>query len=412
MNIAILIITLVASAFFSGLEFAYISANKLKIELKKQQGGWTGRALALYYSKPSQFLGTILVGNNIALVIFSIAMANLLEPKLISVLGEAEFAITILKTLIATPIILLAGEFIPKNLFRLNPSGALEAFAAPFLFIYWTLWMAVIVVVFLARQLLQLFFGIKYEDARQPVFGKIDLQHYIRQTTASNPAQFDATMFEKALDLEQIKVRECMVPRTEIVAVEDTEDFEATKAVFLSSRHSKIPVYKDNINQIVGYIHHQDMLKGRQKVWEIMPIPETMPADNLLNIFITERKSIAWVVDEYGGTAGIVTLEDIIEEIFGEIRDEHDDENFTEIALSKTQYRFSARLEVDYLNEKYAIQFPEGDGEYETLAGYIVTKHGNIPQQGETIKIDNFEFEILKTTSTRIEVVKVKILPF
>ena len=409
MDIPILIITLLASAFFSGLEFAFISANKLKIELKKKQGGWTGKALEKYYSKPSRFLGTILVGNNIALVIFGIVMANLLEPKLQNVFGRSELATNLAQTLIATPVILLAGEFIPKNLFRLNPSGALSVLAAPFIFLYGLLWMPVVIVVFIAKLLLKALFGISYEEEEKQVFGKVDLQHYIRLTQTAHAEQIDTTLFEKALDLDRVKVRECMVPRTEIQAIEENDEFDIIKQKFLETRHSKIIVYKENIDQVTGYIHHQDLLHGKTNVWEITPVPESMPADDLLDMFITERKSIAWVVDEYGGTAGIVTLEDIIEEIFGEIHDEHDSDDLKEKKLSEKLYEFSARLEIDYLNEQYNFLLPEG--EYETLAGCVINHFGRIPKKGEKINIGPYEFEILEASTTRIESIKMKILP-
>ncbi len=404
-----LILTLLASAFFSGLEFAFISANKLQVELKKKQGGILGRTLGRYFGKPSRFLATTLVGNNIALVLYSILIAKLLEPPLISLFGEAELLIFLCQTLISTIIILIVGEFIPKNLFRLNPNGIFNVVAIPFLFFYWTFWIFVTIVVFLAKILLRLLFGIDYKDEEKAVFGRVDLQHYLKEMTVHDEEDedVDTNLFEKALELRHIKVRECMIPRPEIEAIEHTDDLNIIKQRFIETKHSKLIVYKDSIDHVIGYLHHQDLLKKRSKVWKIIEVPETMAAADLLDKFIKERKSIALVADEFGGTAGIVTLEDIIEEIFGEIRDEHDDESFVEQKIADNQYEFSARLEIDYLNEHYELNIPEGD--YETLAGYIVNKYENIPQSGETIDIDQFSFLITEVSHTRIEKVKMTI---
>jgi len=406
-----LILTLLASAFFSGLEFAFISANKLQVELKKQQGGILGRTLGMYFGKPSRFLATTLVGNNIALVLYSILIAKLLEPPLINFFGQAELPIFLTQTLISTVIILIVGEFIPKNLFRLNPNGIFNVIAIPFLLIYWSFWIFVIVVVFLAKILLRMLFGIDYQDEEKTVFGRVDLQHYLKETTINDEEaeDIDTHLFEKALELSHMKVRECMIPRTEIEAIDNVDNVEIIKQRFIETKHSKLLVYQDNIDHVIGYIHHQDLLKKRIKVWKIIVVPETMAAADLLEKFIKERKSIALVEDEFGGTAGIVTLEDIIEEIFGEIRDEHDDESFTEQKIADNQFIFSARLEIDYLNEHYNLQIPEGD--YETLAGYIVNKYENIPQKGETIDIEQFSFIITEVSHTRIEKVNMTIQP-
>ena len=406
MDYIFLITALLASAFFSGLEFAFISANKLQIELKKQEGGILGRTLGMYFSKPSRFLATTLVGNNIALVIYSILIAKVLEPPLQNWL-HSEFSILIVQTIISTIIILIVGEFIPKSLFRLNPNGILNLVALPFLGIYWGFWIFVSIIVFLAKILLRLFFGIEYQDEEKVVFGRVDLQHYLQETTVNNKESedIDTLLFERALKLTKIKVRECMVPRLEIQAIGDTDQLDIIRERFIETKLSKLPVYKKNIDHIIGYVHHQDALKKQRKIWKIVEIPETMPAADLLEHFIKERKSIALVLDEFGGTAGIVTLEDIIEEIFGEIRDEYDEESFVEKKLSEIQYEFSARLEIDYLNDKYQLGIPKGD--YETLAGYIVNKHESIPEKGEQLFIDQFNFEITEVSPNRTRIEKI-----
>ena len=342
-----LVLTILASAFFSGVEFAFISSDKLGIELKKQGSGVSSKLLSLYFDKPSHFLTTTLVGNNIALTLYGMTMSVLLEP-ILKTWGMTEIPILLLQTLISTTIILIFGEFIPKNLFRLNPNGILYFIAIPFAIIYGGLWIVVVFVVFFAKFILTTFFNLEYHINDQKDFEKIDLQHFLKknqQQTTINSTQTKTILLEKALDLNTTKIRECMVPRTEIIGVDKQETIENIKKLFIESKHSKLIVYHNNIDHIIGYLHHQDILRGRKKVWQIMVVPETMPAIHLLNSFIKDRKTIAYVADEFGGTAGIVTLEDIIEEIFGEIRDEHDDEKFVEEQLSDTHYRFSAQKE-------------------------------------------------------------------
>ncbi len=411
LNIVILILTLFASALFSGLEFAFISANKLSVELQKQKGGRVGNILARYYSNATRFLGTTLVGNNIALVVYGLIMTKLLEEPLNEWFNHAEFPVMFCQTIISTIIILIFAEFLPKNLFRINPTGILKKIAIPFYPIYMLFYPFVAFIVWLSNILLTLFFGLtnKTEDTG---FGKIDLQNYIKQTnkktTDSDPG-IDTNLFDKALHLTNTKVRECMIPRPEIVAVEQNEAEAVLKQKFIDSRHSKLIVYEDNIDNVIGYMHHQDILKGKPRVWETLVVPEAMPAAKLLNELIKQHKTIAWVVDEFGGTAGIVTLEDILEEIFGEIHDEHDGDFFMEKKISDVEFEFSGRHEIDYLNEKYPFAIPDGD--YETLAGYILQYYESIPQKNDLIPLDQFEFLVTSVSHTRIETVRMKILP-
>ncbi|MFK7908237.1 MAG: hemolysin family protein [Chitinophagales bacterium] len=413
-----LIVTLLASAFFSGLEFAFISANKLKLALQQKQGGPIASLLSLYYRKPSQFLATTLTGNNIAMVFYGITMAKILEPYLLDWFSDSEILVQLILTLISTILILIVGEFLPKNLFRLNPNGILHALALPFAVVYGGLWIFVVFIVFLSKILLKLFFRLDYKDEEQSILEKVDLQHYLEEnlevnpdtTSTSNkePAQEENTLLiQKTLELTHTKIRECMVPRTEISGIEQSDEIGDIKQKFIDTKHSKLVVYEEDIDHIIGYVHHQDILRNNKNVWEIMAVPETMPAVTLLQTFMRNRKSIAYVVDEFGGTAGLVTLEDIIEEIFGEIEDEHDAKGLIDKKIDKRNFRFSARLEIDFLNEKYNLQIPEGD--YETLSGYIIHIHESIPSIGDMIETTHFEFKILDASQNRIKIVLLRL---
>lgn len=416
--ISALIITLLASAFFSGLEFAFISANKLKLALQQKQGGMVANLLSLYYKKPSQFLATILTGNNIAMVIFGITMTKTLEPPLQEWFPHSEVLILLVITLLSTILVLIFGEFLPKNLFRLNPNGILQTLALPFAVVYGGLWIFVVFIVFLAKIFLKVFFRIDYKDKEELVLGNVDLQHYLKEnleihsdTTASSNGKLESEdntlLIQKTLELNHTKIRECMVPRTEVIGVEQQDEVKEIKEKFIATKHSKLVAYEEDIDHIIGYVHHQDILRGRKNIWEIMAVPETMPAVTLLQTFIRERKSIAYVVDEFGGTAGLVTLEDIIEEIFGEIEDEHDAKGLIDKRIDSRNFRFSARLEIDFLNEKYNLQIPEGD--YETLSGYIIHIHESIPSVGDMIKTTHFEFKVLDASQNRIKTVLLRL---
>ncbi|MGB0838653.1 MAG: hemolysin family protein [Chitinophagales bacterium] len=413
-TLLVVFLTLLASALFSGLELAFISANKLKVALIERAQSLTGRTITLFYKSPSQFLGTTLTGNNIALVAFTLSMAELLAQFTPVWIAERELLKVLTETLISTLIVLTIAEFLPKSLFRINPSSVLKLFALPFLFVYVLLYPFVSFVVWLATILLKLVFNIEYEEAK-PALNRVDLQHYISQNISEDSTEnnIDTVLFGKALHLTEVKLRECMVPRPEINGVEineSTTDLSPTdltvylsmlKKSFVETGHSKLIVYQENIDNITGYVHHQDILRGKFKLWDLIVVPETMTADKLLNKFIKTKKSIAWIVDEFGGTAGIVTMEDIIEEVFGEIRDEHDDDALLERKLSSNKFAFSGRLELDYLNEKYAFTLLKGD--VETLGGYVVTNCGRIPKNGERLVINEAEFLITKASKTRIE---------
>lgn len=413
----IIVVSLLLSAFFSGMEIAYVSANKLRLELTARKRTLTGRVMAQFNQIPSYFIGAMLIGNNIALVVYGIAMARVLEPVFIQWIPGAtalSFIVLLLQTLASTLLVLLVGEFIPKLIFRINPNGILQAFAFPLGMLFILLSPFVGLVIILSKAILRFGFRTRVEESK-PVFSRLDLEAFVHEQQGGeiDPVDINTELFQNALYLIQVKVKECMVPRPEIKALDMEEGMAALKALFIESHLSRIIIYKEDIDNILGYVHHHDLLKQPGDIQSIIfplpVIPETMPATDVLNLFTKENKNIAWVVDEFGGTAGIVTIEDILEEIFGEIEDEHDKDEFVERQLSDNEYIFSGRLEVDYLNETYHLDLPEG--EYETLGGLIVAHHGSIPQLRETIRISHFEFIILFSSDTKVDTVKVKILP-
>lgn len=415
MQINLLLIALILSAFFSGIEIAFLSASKLRIALQKKQGTFVGKILAGFINKPSHFLGTTLIGNNIALVIFSIMMASILEQPIKDLLPSnfnTEFTVVLIQTVFSTIVVLFVGEFIPKIIFRFNPDRIVAFFAFPFFIIYYILYPFVIAVVKISKFLFKYIFRIEFKEA-EPVFGKVDLEHFINQISLhSEESEIDTNLFENALYLTQIRIKECMVPRNEIEAIEVNCSISDLKKKFIETKLSRIIVYEKTIDNILGYVHHFDLTKNPQTIHSLLilipVIPETMPAKDLLNIFTKERKNIAWVVDEFGGTAGIVTLEDILEEIFGEIEDEYDVEEFIEKQISENEFIFSCRMEVDYLNATYHLDLPHG--EYETLGGFILVHHENIPKMNEKMIIGKFEITVLSVTDIRVETVKIRIV--
>lgn len=415
----LLITSLVCSAMFSGVEIAFVSANKLQIELASKKGAFSGAILSKFVGQPSRFIGTTLVGNTIALVAYGIFMASLLDPVLIAYLPEIfnnEATILVLQTIISTIIVLITAEFTPKSFFLINPNWLLSIFALPMLLFYYLLFPIVFTVVSLSRLIITHVFRLEYNEDK-PVFGLTDLNNYIQTTLLnSNPenkVELNHNLFNNALEFKTIRVRECMIPRTEIAAVDVADDIETLRNTFSNSGHSKIVIYKDSIDEVIGYCHSMEMFKKPKNVANILSpiiiVPEAMLANELLIQFITERKSIALVVDEFGGTSGIVSMEDIIEEIFGEIQDEHDDEDWVEQQIDANTYKISARHEIDYLNEKYNWDIPAGD--YDTLGGYILSITENIPSINDIVEAPPFIFTILSMEDTRIDNVKLTILP-
>lgn len=408
----VILITLLSTAFFSGIEIAFVSANKLRIELRNKQGHFTAKILSGFVKEPARFISTTLLGNAISLVVYGIFMEIILKPHIHSVIpeGEHEFAEILISSIISTIIVLVTAEFIPKVLFRINPDLMLEIFAVPFLVIYYLFSPVVNFVVWLSKWMIRVFFNSTVSE-NVPIFSKIDLDHYVSQSAnmdLEEDADVDTEIFKNALDFGSVKLRNCLVPRTELVAIEINASIEELHTLFMESRHSKILIYRDNIDNIIGYVHQVEMFNGPKSIQSILlPIHithETVSAQQLLTELNKQRKSVALVVDEFGGTAGIVTVEDIIENIFGDIDDEHDTEDLREQQINEHEFIFSARLEIKYLNDNYEFDLPEG--EYDTLGGFIISHHEDIPAVNEVIKIEPFEFHILSMQKTRIDIVK------
>lgn len=411
MVLGTIILFLALSALFSGTEIAFISASKLVVELKKKKGSRRGRIIADFFEKPSEFLGAMLLGNNIALVIFSILMTEALEPFITEQFGWTNELVLLLATTVAiTFVVLIFGEFLPKTLFRLYADTILFFLAFPLRIIKWILAVPTWITTKLSNALLRLIFRTSIAETEEP-FTRLDLENFIKSSSTDADDDIDTELFEKALNLHEVKVKACMIPRTEIVSVDVKESVEDLIKVLQSSQLSRILVIEDDIDNVLGYVHHQQMLyepKGtREIILDIPIIPETMRVRDLMDLFIKNNQSIACVVNEFGGTAGVITFEDILEEIFGEIEDEHDVEEFIEEKISETEYLFSGRLELDHLNTKYPeLQLP-ADGEYHTLSGYLVMTTESIPQQGEEIDLGAYKFMVVLMSDTRIETVRV-----
>ena len=395
--ITAIILSLIASAFFSGMEIAFIASNRLKVELDRSKGTITGKILGVFYKRESNFIAMLLLGNNIALVIFGICFANLLdnpEPgqSIMRSWGlENEMYILLIQTLISTLVVLSLAEFLPKAVVQINPNAFLK-FLAPVMFvIYWLLYIPTLFVMLLSNLILRL---LKANQTRtELVFSKVDLEHYVSDLSSRIKEEQEMgnemTILQNALDFSSLKARDCMIPRTEISAVDVEDDIELLKRLFIDSGLSKIIVYRDSIDNIIGYVHSFEIFKKPSSIKQILlPItfvPEAIPGKELLELFTKQSGNIAVVVDEYGGTAGIITIEDVIEEIFGEIEDEHDTEDWLEEKVNDKEYRFSARADIDYLNEEYKLDLPESD-EYDTLGGLVIHELEAIPEAGTEVE--------------------------
>ncbi|KIO46107.1 MULTISPECIES: hemolysin family protein [Sanguibacteroides] len=416
MTVFVAIITcLLLSAFFSGMEIAFVASNKLRIEIDKSNKGITQTLIDLFVSNSGMYITTILVGNNVVMVIYGIFMSDYLDPRLEQIgisLGFRMFAVTLISTLI----MLAVAEFLPKVVFRLRPNLFLRIFAVPVFLFYILFFPISYFSVWFGGLLLRVFTGKKLAHKEEDrAFGKIDLNNLIEEGEASgtlNEDEHDIKLFRNALDFSEVKLRECMVPRTDIVALPLDGSLDELRDLFVQTGFSRILIYKDSIDNVIGYVHSSALFHHPETivkaVSKILIVPETMSALRLLNLFTKEQKSVAAVVDEFGVTAGMVTIEDIMEEIFGEIEDEHDHLNLKEEVLAPNEYLFSGRLEVDYLNEKYNLDLPESE-EYETLAGLILYYNEDIPNEGEQVVVEGITFEILQVKSARIEEVKVMI---
>lgn len=404
------------SAYFSGIEIAYLSANKLKIELENKQGHFHARILSFFLRKPSKFIATMLLGNNIALVVYGLYMALVLEPPIKDYLWDNGIFVLVMQTILSTLLILFTAEFLPKAVFRINPNGILKIFALPTVFIYILLWLPMMIMIGLSHGIIRIFTGKQDKKESDLTLGRIDLDNYVKEVArgaAQSKEEIDheIQIFRNALDFSKVKVRDCMVPRTEIIAIDVEDPIEEIKKRFIETRLSKILIYRDNIDNLIGYVHSYELFRQPENIKSILLpvslVPETMPAQKLLEEFTRQSRTIAVVIDEFGGTSGIVTMEDVIEEIFGEIEDEHDTEDMVEQQTGENEYVFSGRLEISYLNQKYHFNFTD-TSEYETLSGYLIHHTEDIPDKNTSIDIGNYQFKVISVHGNRIDKVSVK----
>lgn len=410
-----IIITMVFSAFFSGMEIAFVSSNRMLAEMDKERNGFTQCIISLFYAHPNGFVSTMLVGNNIALVIYGILIARLFDNTIFAGM-DAGFTVPA-DTILSTLIVLFTGEFLPKTLFKANPNRLLAVFS-PFAYIcYVVLWPISKFSTFLSKVILRVF-GLKMDDeSADDGFSKVDLDYLVQSSIDNAEKDSDINdevkIFQNALDFSDTKVRDCMVPRTEIQAVDWDASLEELQQKFVESGNSKIVVYKEDIDHIEGYIHSSELFRSPKK-WQdhirTMPfVPETMQAQKLMKIFLQQKKTLGVVVDEFGGTSGLVSLEDIVEEIFGDIEDEHDSTKYVAKPTADGDYLLSARLEIDKVNEMFDLDLPESD-EYMTIGGLILHEYQSFPKLNEVVKFDKYEFKIIKSTSRKIELVQLHIL--
>ncbi len=410
-----IIITMVFSAFFSGMEIAFVSSNRMLAEMDKERNGFTQRIISLFYAHPNGFVSTMLVGNNIALVIYGILIARLFDNTIFAGM-DAGFTVPA-DTILSTLIVLFTGEFLPKTLFKANPNRLLAVFS-PFAYIcYVVLWPISKFSTFLSKVILRVF-GLKMDDeSADDGFSKVDLDYLVQSSIDNAEKDSDINdevkIFQNALDFSDTKVRDCMVPRTEIQAMDWDASLEELQQKFVESGNSKIVVYKEDIDHIEGYIHSSELFRSPKK-WQdhirTMPfVPETMQAQKLMKIFLQQKKTLGVVVDEFGGTSGLVSLEDIVEEIFGDIEDEHDSTKYVAKQTADGDYLLSARLEIDKVNEMFDLDLPESD-EYMTIGGLILHEYQSFPKLNEVVKFDKYEFKIIKSTSRKIELVQLHIL--
>jgi CBS domain containing-hemolysin-like protein len=403
----VIISTLLASAFFSGVEIAFVSANRLKIELDKKQGAITGKILAYFVKHESKFISAMLLGNNTALVVYGIYMAKALDP-IITVWVTNEALVLLFQTIISTLIVLVTAEFIPKAIFRVNPNRTLSIFAPVIALVYALLYVPTIITSTISNFILKLF-KVDISNSRR-AFTKLDLNDYVKDLNdrleEEEEMANEIQILHNALDFNTTKVRDCMVPRTEIIAVNIENSLEALKQKFIETGLSKILVYRESIDNIIGYVHAFELFKKptsiKQILLPVLIVPEASLIQDVLKKFTQQKRSVAVVVDEFGGTSGLITVEDIIEEIFGEIEDEHDNETLVEQRINDKKIRLSARLEIEYINDKYDLDLEKTD-EYNTLAGFVLSELEEIPKQGDTFKYNNYQIEIAKVGNHKID---------
>lgn len=415
-TVILLLVTMAFSAFFSGMEIAFVSVDKLRFEMGKRSGV-TSDIISYFLRNPNNFISTMLVGNNIALVIYGILMAQIIEVNLLDGVIPNHFILVLVQTVISTFIILVIGEFLPKALFKINPNLMLHFCAIP-LFICYVILFPISKFASGMSYLFLRILGVKInKEASDKAFGKVDLDYFIQSSieNADSGEELDTEVkiFQNALDFSSIKIRDCIVPRTEVVAVDVATPLEELKNLFVESGLSKIIVYNGNIDNVIGYIHSSEMFRSpaewKNNVKEVPIVPETMAAHKLMKLFMLQKRTIAVVVDEFGGTAGIVSLEDLVEEIFGDIEDEHDNTSYVCKQIGDHEYILSARLEIEKVNETFGLDLPESD-DYLTVGGLILNRYQSFPKLHEVITVGSYQFKIIKVTATKIELVKLKVV--
>lgn len=413
-DLAIIIVSLLFSALFSGVEIAFVSSNRLKIELDKSDDSTSTKIVGYFYKKEGTFLSVLSLGSNLSLVIFGVLLASAVRPWLQYTLRiENEIFILLAQMLLATVIALIVVEFTPKMLFRINPNKSLTTLAVPVFILYSILYIPTICLLFIGSVF---FKSLRFKNLNgEKEFSKADLEHYVNDLTQRINEEEDmgkeVQILHNALDFDKVKARDCMIPRPEIISIEADEPIDNLRRLFVETGISKIIVYKENIDNIIGYVHSYELFKKPSRINTILRpiqfVPEAAPGKELLQLFTKQSANIAVVVDEYGGTAGIVTIEDVMEEIFGEIEDEHDKEDWLEEKIGENEYRFSARADIDYLNEHYHLNLPESE-EYDTLGGLIIHHLENIPPAGTELDVEDFKFLIEAVTDRRIEIVRIQ----
>ncbi len=408
--VCFLFIALIFSAFFSAMEIAFLASNRLKIEVDKSKGTIISKLQAIFYRNESKIIAFILLGNNISLVVYGISAAKLLGPILTNWGIESNAGLLLLQTLLSTLLVLVAAEFIPKSLVQYNPNRFLKIGSFPLFVLYIVLYIPTHVILAISWVILKTF---GYDQkVNQKVFSKVDLEHFVddlsERMDGEEVSSEDMNLLKNALDFSNVKARDCMIPRTDIIAVDIDDSLETVMQLFIAKGLSKVIIYRDSIDNIIGYVHSYDLFKSPNSIKQILlPIhfvPSVTTGEELLSKFTEQSGNIAIVSDEYGGTAGLVTLEDVIEEIFGEIEDEHDRDDSIEERISDTHFRFSARVEIDYINEVYRLNIPESDA-YETLGGFILNEMANIPEKNARLDIDGFRFIVEEVTDRRIETI-------
>ena len=413
-SLIIIVVTLLFSAFFSGMEIAFISSNRLKVELDISKGTFSSKILGVFYNRESNFIALLLLGNNVALVLFGISASEILDPVIHSWGITENGIVLLLQTVISTILVLITAEFLPKVLVQLNPNFFLTITAFPMAIIYGLLYLPTLAIVAISNVFLKL---LRTDNAHtEKVFSRIDLEHYVQDLNDRINEEEDLgnemQILQNALDFSNVRARDCMIPRTEIVGLDLTSDISDLHSIFVETGISKVIVYKENMDNIIGYVHSFEMFKKPTSIKQIlMPIafvPASMPGKELLELFAKLSGNIAIVVDEYGGTAGLITIEDVIEEIFGEIEDEHDKEDWLEQQISKDEYLFSGRIDIEYINDEYGLNLPESD-EFDTLGGLIISELESIPESKTRLELDDFTFIIEEVSDRRIDIVRILI---